>query len=305
MPSAAYSIECRSLSKHFGSFKAVDQVDLALASGEVLGFIGPNGAGKSTTIRMLLGLSDATSGVVRIFGEDPRTSRDVRRRIGYSPGELRLDERFSVAATLDLWAELRGGVDLAFRQELVERLGVDTKKKVRSLSTGNRRKISLVGALMGRPELLILDEPTNGLDPLVQREFMTVLAQVVKNGTSVLLSSHIMGEVERLADRVTVIRQGRLIATGTTAELRDDAEQQMHLGFAGAAPAAAELENVRGVLSVERPDDLRLTIRWTGSPGPLLQALTRHDVVSMTAPEPDLETAFLSYYRSSVSSDAT
>ena len=207
-------LQCTKVTKKFGGFTAVSDVDLSLQPGTVLGFLGPNGAGKSTTIRMLLGLSAPTAGFVALFGSDPLSDVGVRTRIGYSPGELRLDDRLTVAATLQSWERLRGRVDTAYRDELVERLGVQIDRHVRGLSTGNRRKLALVGALMSRPELLILDEPTNGLDPLVQNEFMGILEEAVARGTSVLLSSHILSEVERIADRVAVIRAGKIVAEG-------------------------------------------------------------------------------------------
>ncbi|MBO1900920.1 ABC transporter ATP-binding protein [Leucobacter weissii] len=303
--SAAPILRCAKLTKRFGGFTAVRDLDLELEPGAVLGFLGPNGAGKSTAIRMMLGLSAPSAGTVRLFGEDPLRQRRVRARVGYSPGELRLDDRLTVAATLRSWARLRGGVDEAFRDRLVARLGVQVDRHVRGLSTGNRRKLALVGALMSRPELLILDEPTNGLDPLVQNEFMAILEEVTASGTSVLLSSHVLSEVEQIANRVVVIRAGVAVADGPTDELRHGAAQEFRVVFAGAGPDAADIAAfaaLPGAVSVEssrsggaRSGELR--IRWSGPPGPLLRRLAGTEIVSLTAPEPDLETAFLSYYR--------
>lgn len=171
-------IHCTGLTKKFGGFTAVQDLDLELEPGTVLGFLGPNGAGKSTTIRMMLGLSTPSSGAVRLFGEDPLRNRSVRARVGYSPGELRLDDRLTVATTLQSWGRLRGGVDEAFRDRLVERLGVQVGRHVRGLSTGNRRKLALVGALMSRPELLILDDsnPEMGGDVLASKSTAYTLA---------------------------------------------------------------------------------------------------------------------------------
>ena len=296
-------LQCTKVTKKFGGFTAVSDVDLSLQPGTVLGFLGPNGAGKSTTIRMLLGLSAPTAGSVALFGSDPLSDVGVRTRIGYSPGELRLDDRLTVAATLQSWERLRGGVDTAYRDELVERLGVQIDRHVRGLSTGNRRKVALVGALMSRPELLILDEPTNGLDPLVQNEFMGILEEAVARGTSVLLSSHILSEVERIADRVAVIRAGKIIAEGPTGELRRGVAQEFRAVFAGAAAAGVASASAReaiatleGAESLEWREPAELRIRWIGEPRPLLQVLAEHDLVSLTAPEPDLESAFMSYY---------
>ena len=188
MPGA---IECRGLTKRFGRLTAVRELDLSLDAGTVLGFVGPNGAGKSTTIRMMLGLCVPTAGSVRLWGADPLRESKVRARVGYSPGELRLDERLTVAATLTSWGKLRHSTDTRFRDELVERLGVQPDRQVRGLSTGNRRKVALVGALMSRPDLLVLDEPTNGLDPLVQEEFMTILGESAAAGTRTNGSSNV------------------------------------------------------------------------------------------------------------------
>lgn len=291
-------ITCTALTKSFGALVAVDHIDLTLPAGTVLGFIGPNGAGKSTTIRMMLGLSAPTSGRVRLFGADPRTERGVRRRIGYSPGELRLDERLSVRATLDTWSTLRGGVDTTYRAELVERLGVPIDRAVRGLSTGNRRKVALVGALMARPELLILDEPTNGLDPLVQHELMTILGETVATGTSLLLSSHVLSEVERIADRIVVIRQGRIVADGPTEQLRAGAAQDIRIRFDGARPEPQTIAALPGCQSVDDRHEGELHLTWQGPITPLIHALDGFDVASFIAPEPDLESAFRAFYES-------
>ena len=309
-------IECTRLAKRFGRVQAVNDLGLSLDAGAVLGFIGPNGAGKSTTIRMMLGLSAPTAGAVRVFGEDPRTSHRQRARIGYAPGELRLDDRLTVAGTLALWERLRGGVDVGYRDQLVERLGVDPSRRVRTLSTGNRRKVALVGALMARPALLVLDEPTNGLDPLVQNEFMTILGEAAESGASVLLSSHVLSEVERVADTIAVIRAGSIVAHGPTAELRRGAAQLVRVVFAasdpsaprparpagatGPAPAAEVLAEVRalaGTVSADQHGEREIRIHWSGPPRPLLAVLAHHELESFTVPEPDLETAFLAFYR--------
>lgn len=298
-------IQCTNLTKRFGGFTAVDDLDLTLDAGTVLGFLGPNGAGKSTTIRMMLGLSAPSAGTVRLFGEDPLRNRHVRARVGYSPGELRLDDRLTVASTLKSWGKLRGGVDRGFRDELVERLGVQTDRHVRGLSTGNRRKVALVGALMSRPELLVLDEPTNGLDPLVQNEFMSILAELTASGTSVLLSSHILSEVERIADRIVVIRGGVAVADGTTNQLRHGTAQVYRAVFTDGPYDHSAFADLAGTVSVESPRPRELHIRWSGPPRPLLAKLAEHELESLTAPEPDLETAFMSYYRTAETPDAT
>lgn len=290
-------VQCTSLTKRFGDFTAVHSLDLTLKPGTVLGFIGPNGAGKSTTIRMLLGLSMPTSGTVRLFGVDPLRDTGVRARVGYCPGELRLDDRLTVAATLASWGKLRGSVDHTFRDELVSRLGVQTDRPVRGLSSGNRRKLALVGALMSRPELLVLDEPTSGLDPLMQNEFMSILAEATASGASVLLSSHILSEVERIADHIVVIRGGRVVAEGPTAQLREGTAQIYRAVFAETVSDPAVFATLPGAISVESPGPRELHIHWSGPPQRLLAKLSEYDLDSLTAPEPDLETAFISYYR--------
>jgi ABC-2 type transport system ATP-binding protein len=297
-------IRCEKLTKRFGELVAVRELDLALEPGTVLGFIGPNGAGKSTTIRMVLGLSSPSSGNVRLFGADPLRERRVRARVGYSPGELRLDERLTVAVTLKSWGRLRGRVDAGFRDELVERLGVQADRRVRGLSTGNRRKVALVGALMSRPELLVLDEPTNGLDPLVQSEFMAILGEVTASGTSVLFSSHILSEVERVADRVVVIRGGAVVADGPTDQLRKGVAQEFRAVFVGDAPEPSVFAGLAGAGSVESPRPGELRVQWSGPPGPLLARLGEYELESLTAPEPELETAFMSFYRDEREPDA-
>ncbi|MFE7458732.1 ABC transporter ATP-binding protein [Streptomyces sp. NPDC057554] len=292
-------IECTDVSKKFGDFTALSRLNLTVPPGVVYGYLGPNGAGKSTTIRMLMGLSRPTSGRVRVLGQDP-TAPGVRRRIGYLPGELRLDERLTIGQTLTSWGRLRGLTDTAYRDELVRRFGVDPDRQVRGLSTGNRRKVGLVGAFMARPELLILDEPTNGLDPLMQQVFLATVEEARADGQSVLLSSHILSEVERVADLVAVLQGGRLAASGPTRELRREAAQRFHITFAeGENVPLAALTALEGASAVERrrPESQEVALAWTGSPDALLRFLAGHRIATLTAPEPDLEEAFLEYYQ--------
>ena len=289
------AVECNNLTKKFGSFTAVDDLSLNVSPGSVVGFLGPNGAGKSTSIRMMVGLSIPSAGTVRLFGADPRAQK-TRECLGYVPGELRLDERPTVRETLASWGRLRSGVDPAYRDELIERLSVDPSKKVGSLSTGNRRKVALVGALMARPDLLILDEPTSGLDPLVQHEFLTILAEAASEGATIFLSSHILSEVERIADSAVVIRTGEIVADGPIGDLRRGAAQEFRVAFSDRSPSAGELRRLEGCRGVEAEIPGEMRIEWVGPPGPLLELLSRYGISAITAPEPDLETAFLSYY---------
>ncbi|MGW5295159.1 ABC transporter ATP-binding protein [Streptomyces cavourensis] len=295
-------IECTDVTKKFGDFTALSRLNLTVPPGVIYGYLGPNGAGKSTTIRMLVGLSRPTSGQVRVLGQDP-TDPEVRRRIGYLPGELRLDERLTIGQTLDSWGRLRGLTDTTYRDELVQRFGVDPSRKVRGLSTGNRRKVGLVGAFMARPELLILDEPTNGLDPLMQQVFLSTTEEARANGQSVLLSSHILSEVERVADLVAVLQGGKLAASGPTQELRRQAAQRFHITFAeGEEVPLAALAALEGASKVERrlPEGQEVSLAWAGSPDTLVKFLAGHRITTLTAPEPDLEEAFLEYYQQDV-----
>ena len=214
-------IDITGLVKKFGSFRALDGLDLEVTPGTVHGFLGPNGAGKSTTIRVLLGLLRANAGSVRLLGGDPwRDVIDLHRRLAYVPGDVVLWPGLSGGEAIDLLGNLRGGLDPARRAELIECFDLDPTKRGRQYSKGNRQKVAIVAALASNVELLILDEPTSGLDPLMEAVFQDEIAKMKANGTTILLSSHIMSEVEALADRVSIIRQGKIVQTGTLADLR-------------------------------------------------------------------------------------
>jgi ABC-2 type transport system ATP-binding protein len=290
------AIRCAGVHKHFGAVRALDGLDLEVERGLVVGYLGPNGAGKSTTIRILLDLARADRGTVEVLGEDPRAAGPaLRRRIGYLPGELRLDDRLTVEETLRSWTRLRDEqVDEAYVAELCERLDLDRTRATRTLSSGNRRKVGLVGAFMARPELLVLDEPTGGVDPLVQAEFLALAAEVRAEGRTVFLSSHVLSEVQRLADAVIVLRAGRAVASGSVDDLRRAARQPFSVWFEGDAPADA-LRRVPGVAQLEiRGAEARGVVE--GSPNELLALLAAHPVAHLLMPEPDLEEAFLRYY---------
>jgi ABC-2 type transport system ATP-binding protein len=290
------AIRCVGLSKRFGRVAALDGLDLEVPSGAVVGYLGPNGAGKSTTIRILLDLARPDGGDVRVLGADPRQAGAMlRRRIGYLPGELRLDERLTVAETLRSWGRLRGTVvEASYVDELCGRLDLDQTRETRGLSSGNRRKVGLVGAFMARPELLVLDEPTGGVDPLVQAEFLALVADARDAGATVFLSSHVLSEVQRVADHVIVIRAGRVVATGAVDELRQGARQPFTAWFTD-TPPVAELAAIRGLADLQvRGPAVSGVIE--GSPNPLLAVLARHSVEHVLMPEPDLEDAFLQFY---------
>jgi ABC-2 type transport system ATP-binding protein len=285
------------LVKRFGRVTALDGLELTVRRGHVVGFLGPNGAGKSTTIRILLDLIRPSAGQVRVFGQDPRQAPvGLRRRIGYLPGELRLDDRLSVWQTIRSWSRLRGGDErtLENARSLLERLDLAPDRAARALSSGNRRKLGIVGAFMDEPELLVLDEPTNGLDPLVQQEFHLLVDQATARGGTVFLSSHVLGEVERVADEAVVIRAGRVVAAGTVAELVGQARQPFVAVFRDPPPVAA-LDALAGV------QDLVVTGREVrgsvaGGPEGLLSVLAANPVERLLMPEPDLEQAFLGFY---------
>ncbi|NJP67611.1 ABC transporter ATP-binding protein [Streptomyces spiramenti] len=293
---ASSVIECTALTKKFGDFTAVNSLDLTVPQGTVFGYLGPNGAGKSTTIRMVMGVARPTGGSVRLLGADPAapSATTTRARVGYLPGELRLDDRLTVAQQLDHWAAYRGSVDRKHRDALSERLGLRPDRAVRTLSTGNRRKVGLVGAFMSRPELLVLDEPTNGLDPLVQQQFLAMVEEARDAGATVLLSSHILSEVERVAERIAVLRGGELVLQGTVAEIQSRARQQLTATFPGPPP----VEELRALPEAQdvTVDETGVRLTLSGPAHPVLEVLARHRAESVVAPKREIEDIFLTLY---------
>ncbi|HEY5275897.1 MAG TPA: ABC transporter ATP-binding protein [Coriobacteriia bacterium] len=289
------AIRIEGLVKDYGAVHAVQGIDLEVRRGEVFGFLGPNGAGKTTTIRCLLDLLRPTAGRITVLGLDPR--RDgiaLRRRLAYMPGELRLPERMTAAGLAAAIGRLRGGFDLRRRDELAARLDLDLDRRMRDLSSGNRRKVALLLAFLADAELLVLDEPTNGLDPLMQREFLRLVREARERGTTVFLSSHVLSEVQRAADRVAVLRNGKVLALGGVEELRRRARQRVEVWFAG-PPPTQELATLAGLVD-STVEDHRFVAVLAGPIQPLLEVLARHPVVSLLVEEPDLEEAFLDLY---------
>ena len=288
-------IETEKLTKSYGSHRGIVEVDLAVQKGEVFGFLGPNGAGKTTTIRTLLDLIRPTSGSARVFGiESSADPVAIHRRIGYLPGEFALYDRLTGGQHLEYFANLRGGVDSAYQASLVERFDLDPSRKFKEYSKGNKQKVALVIALQHRPELLMLDEPTAGLDPLVQQTFFGVLREAVADGATVFLSSHILSEVEKTADRVGIIREGLLVKVGTVDDLRDLAHHQVELRFAGEVPVAA-FEALPGVSEVIVEDHV-LRLRVAGAITPVVQAAAKYELLDFVSREPSLEETFLAQY---------
>jgi ABC-2 type transport system ATP-binding protein len=288
-------IRTEKLTKFYGSHRGIADLDLDVQKGEVFGFLGPNGAGKTTTIRTLLDLIRPTSGKAFVFEiESSADPAAIHRRLGYLPGEFALYDRLTGGQTLEYFGNLRGGVDRAYRAQLIERFDLDPSRRFREYSKGNKQKVGLVAALQHKPELLLLDEPTSGLDPLVQQTFFALMREAVGEGGTVFLSSHILSEVERSCDRVAIIRDGRLVRLDRVDALRDLAHHQVELRFAG-EPPVAEFKGLAGVSDVAVEDHL-LKLRVFGPITQVVEAAARFGVTDFLSREPSLEETFLAQY---------
>jgi len=284
------------LTKSFGATRALDGLDLAVASGEVHGFLGPNGAGKTTTLRILLGLLHADGGEVTLLGGNPWSdATELHRRLAYVPGDVTLWSNLTGGEVIDLLGRLRGGLDPARRADLLQLFDLDPTKKGRSYSKGNRQKVALVAALASDVELLLLDEPTAGLDPLMEATFRDYINQEVRDGRTVLLASHILSEVEALCDRVSIVRDGKIVESGTLLELRHLTRTSVEAQLAGPADGLA---GIAGVHDLHADGDV---VRFTVAPDAMdgvLAYLTIVGVRSLAARPPTLEELFLRHYRS-------
>ncbi|MCP3997011.1 MAG: ABC transporter ATP-binding protein [bacterium] len=284
-----------SLSKYYGTVCGIEELSLEVHQGEIFGFLGPNGAGKSTTISTMLDFIRPTSGTATLLGMDSRRdSVAIHREVGYLPGELAMYERMTGRELLGYLAALRRVDAAAEIASLAERLDLDLDRRIRAYSSGNRQKVGLVQAFMHRPQLLILDEPTNGLDPIVQQEFYSMLREVCDEGRTVFLSSHILPEVERITDRAAIIRRGRLMVVAEIEELKRQAHRRIELTFTSPVDASVfeSLETVHDVLATGNT----LTVTAAGSVDPVLKVASSYEVENIVSHEGDLEAAFLSYY---------
>ncbi|MEU0516949.1 ABC transporter ATP-binding protein [Streptosporangium sp. NPDC006007] len=286
-------ISVSGVTKSFGRTRALDGLDLEVQPGEVHGFLGPNGSGKSTTIRVLLGLLRADSGAVRLLGGDPwKDAVELHRRLAYVPGDVTLWPNLSGGEVIDLLGRLRGGFNEARKKDLIERFDLDPRKKGRAYSKGNRQKVALVAALASDVELLLLDEPTSGLDPLMEAVFTDCVAEIRAQGRTVLLSSHILAEVEKLCDRVSIIRDGRTVETGTLAELRHLTRTSI------TAELATPPNGLHGVHKL-RVNGNRVDFEVdTGRLDEVLRQLSDSGVRSLTSRPPTLEELFMRHYQS-------
>jgi ABC-2 type transport system ATP-binding protein len=293
------AIKISGLKKNYGSVRALRGVDLEVSQGEVFGFLGPNGAGKTTTIRCMLGLIRPNAGSIEILGQDARAqSLDVRRKIGYLPGELTLESNMSVEGQLRYFSDLRGGkTDWDYTRKLADRLQLNFKTPIKNLSKGNKQKVGVVQALMSRPQALLLDEPTTGLDPLMQQEVYHILQEAREFCAAIFFSSHIISEVEAIASRVGIIRKGKIVQTIRPDQLVNMSIRRVSVRFKDGAPVPA-LESVPGVSDLSHNGENKITLHVEGDMDPLIKALAVGAVADLSVAQVSLEEVFLQLYKS-------
>lgn len=289
-------LKVNDVTKKFGSFTALDNINLEVNQGEVYGFIGPNGAGKTTTIRILLGILKATTGTAEIYGKDAWDDAvEIHKRIAYVPGEVNLWSNLTGGEVIDLFVKLRGANSKSRREELTKRFDLDTSKKCGTYSKGNRQKVALIAAFAADADLYILDEPTSGLDPLMENVFQQCIQEIKQEGKSVFLSSHILSEVEKLCDRVSIIRQGKIIETGTLTELRHLTRTRIKVKT---KQPLINLENIPGVYEIQAQAG-HLTFQVdTDKIGAVIKHISQFDIVTLESSPPTLEDLFMHHYQS-------
>ena len=289
-------IETSKLTKYYGKQVGVMDLDLAVNEGEVFGYLGPNGAGKSTTIKLLLNFINPTSGSMAVFGKDPqKQSTGILGDIGYIPGEIHMYDTLSGGDHLKFQASLQGGVDWKYVKKLASRLQVDLNKPIKSLSHGNKQKIAIIAAFMHEPKLLILDEPTTGLDPLIQREFYDLVSEVNRAGSTFFISSHVLPEIERMCHRVGILKEGRLIVTEEIETLKKRAVRSLEIQFAQEVKAA-DLQGIKGIRELQIADNIA-HCKVEGSLDLLIKQISKYEVLNLITQEADLEQVFLDYYK--------
>lgn len=289
------AISTRGLTLYYGDALGVRDVDLDVRRGEIFGLLGPNGAGKTTTIRVLMDYLRPTRGTARVLGMDVQAeSVEVRRKVGHVSADLSLYPDLTGGQIFDLVSSMRGGVDRTYLDDLIGRFELDPSRRLRDLSRGNRQKVALIQAFVHRPALLILDEPAEGLDPIMQQEFHALSREVVDAGATLFVSSHNLPEVEAICDRVGIIKDGELAAVEEIATMKDREVRYVHIRFDGPV-SPEEFRGLRGVTSVDGgPGDVRLSV--LGPPDEVVKAAARHTVLALTSTEPSLEEVFLNFY---------
>ena len=292
-----FSITIDGLEKYYGSFKALHGVDLKVNRGEILGFLGPNGAGKTTTIRCMLDLIHPQGGTISVLGLNPQAEPEaIKARVGYLPGELHLDENMTAQQIFRYFNRLRGNrSNWDFIEELSDRLKLELKTPIKNFSHGNKQKVGVVQALMHRPELLLLDEPTGGLDPLMQQEVLRMLSETQDNGATVFFSSHIISEVQAVADRVAIIRAGKIVEVAETASLLNRSMRQVRIRFQQPTEAE-ELYKLPGVELIAKDDGLGVLLQVEGAMDALIKTLAKYPVNDFETERTSLEEIFLAYY---------